>query len=176
MRMGGWTAALAIAAVAASAGSSNRARDGQANSRRHRVDVVVYRWHGGRRDRVGRRGAAGAGRRAGQPGSASWRNGVGRARLDGLRPKAGYRRLCPRILRASRPQVRARLEWHFEPHVAEAVFNDLIADARVRCSCEQRLREQTGIRQVRYRGRRAIETETRRGLRGRRLHRRELRR
>ena len=42
MRMGGLTAALAIAAVAASAGLSDRARDWHADSRRHRVAVVVY--------------------------------------------------------------------------------------------------------------------------------------
>lgn len=38
------------------------------------------------------------------------------------------------------------IEWHFEPHVAEAVFNDLITEAGVRVILEQRLREKGGVR------------------------------
>jgi hypothetical protein len=37
------------------------------------------------------------------------------------------------------------IEWHFEPHVAEAVFNDLVKDANVRVFFNQRLREKTGV-------------------------------
>ena len=38
------------------------------------------------------------------------------------------------------------IEWHFEPHVAEAVFNDLVKEAGVRVIFEQRLREKGGVR------------------------------
>ena len=38
------------------------------------------------------------------------------------------------------------IEWHFEPHVAEAVFNDLVKEAGVRVILEQRLREKGGVR------------------------------
>jgi len=36
-------------------------------------------------------------------------------------------------------------EWHFEPHVAEAVFNDLVKDAGVTVFLDQRLREKGGV-------------------------------
>jgi hypothetical protein len=38
------------------------------------------------------------------------------------------------------------IEWHFEPHVAEAVFNDLIKEAGVRVFLNHRLREKSGVR------------------------------
>jgi hypothetical protein len=37
------------------------------------------------------------------------------------------------------------IEWHFEPHVAEAVFNDLVKDAGVRVFLQHRLREKGGV-------------------------------
>ncbi len=37
------------------------------------------------------------------------------------------------------------IEWHFEPHVAEAVFNDLIKEAGVRVFFEHRLREKDAV-------------------------------
>lgn len=38
------------------------------------------------------------------------------------------------------------IEWHFEPHVAEEVFNDLVKEAGVRVFPGQRLRERMGVR------------------------------
>jgi hypothetical protein len=38
------------------------------------------------------------------------------------------------------------IEWHFEPHVAEAVFNDLVHEAGVRLFLNHRLREKDGVR------------------------------
>lgn len=38
------------------------------------------------------------------------------------------------------------VEWHFEPHVAEAVFNDLVKQAGVRVFLQHRLREKGGVR------------------------------
>ncbi len=38
------------------------------------------------------------------------------------------------------------IEWHFEPHVAEAVFNDLIREAGVTVVLDRRLREKGGLR------------------------------
>lgn len=38
------------------------------------------------------------------------------------------------------------LEWHVEPHVAEAVFDDLVKEAGVRVFLEHRLREKGGVR------------------------------
>jgi hypothetical protein len=38
------------------------------------------------------------------------------------------------------------IEWHFEPHVAEAVFNDLVKEAGVRVFLDHRLREKNGVR------------------------------
>ncbi len=38
------------------------------------------------------------------------------------------------------------VEWHFEPHVAEAVFGDLIKEAGVRVFLDHRLREKNGVR------------------------------
>ncbi len=38
------------------------------------------------------------------------------------------------------------IEWHFEPHVAEAVFNDLVKEAGVRVFLNHRLREKKGVR------------------------------
>lgn len=38
------------------------------------------------------------------------------------------------------------IEWHFEPHVAEAVFNDLLKEAGVRVFLNRRLREKNGVR------------------------------
>jgi len=37
------------------------------------------------------------------------------------------------------------IEWHFEPHVAEAVFNDLIKEAGVRVFLQHRLSEKNGV-------------------------------
>jgi hypothetical protein len=37
------------------------------------------------------------------------------------------------------------IEWHFEPHVAEAVFNDLVKEAGVTVFPDQRLRERAGV-------------------------------
>ena len=38
------------------------------------------------------------------------------------------------------------IEWHFEPRVAEAVFNDLVKEAGVRVFLNHRLREKNGVR------------------------------
>jgi hypothetical protein len=38
------------------------------------------------------------------------------------------------------------IEWHFEPHVAEAVFNDLVKEAGVQVLFDQPLRERVGVR------------------------------
>ncbi len=38
------------------------------------------------------------------------------------------------------------IEWHFEPHVAEAVFDDLIKEAGITVFLDQRLREKGGVR------------------------------
>jgi hypothetical protein len=38
------------------------------------------------------------------------------------------------------------IEWHFEPHVAEAVFNDLVKEAGVRVFLNHRMREKDGVR------------------------------
>ncbi len=38
------------------------------------------------------------------------------------------------------------IEWHFEPHVAEAVFNDLVKEAKVEVVFGQRLRQKGGVR------------------------------
>jgi hypothetical protein len=38
------------------------------------------------------------------------------------------------------------IEWHFEPHVAEAVFNDLVKEAGVAVFAGQRLRGKGGVR------------------------------
>ena len=40
------------------------------------------------------------------------------------------------------------IEWHFEPHVAEAVFNDLVKEAGVAVFLDQRLREKSGVRKT----------------------------
>ena len=37
------------------------------------------------------------------------------------------------------------IEWHFEPHVAEAVFNDLVKEAGVRVFLNHRLRAKNGV-------------------------------
>jgi len=37
------------------------------------------------------------------------------------------------------------IEWHFEPHVAEAVFQDLVKEAGVRVFLGHRLREKSGV-------------------------------
>ena len=53
--------------------------------------------------------------------------------LDRLRQKGSHRRLLARVLSsASARSTDVTIEWHFEPHVAEAVFNDLIKEAGVR--------------------------------------------
>ena len=39
----------------------------------------------------------------------------------------------------------APIEWHFEPHVAEAVFEDLVKEAGVRVFLGHRLREKSGV-------------------------------
>ncbi len=38
------------------------------------------------------------------------------------------------------------IEWHFEPHVSEAVFNDLVKEAGVRVFLQHGLREKGGVR------------------------------
>jgi hypothetical protein len=40
------------------------------------------------------------------------------------------------------------IEWHFEPHVAEAVFNDLVKETGVHVFLQQRLREHGGVRKT----------------------------
>ncbi|MEP6917359.1 MAG: FAD-dependent oxidoreductase, partial [Acidobacteriota bacterium] len=40
------------------------------------------------------------------------------------------------------------IEWHFEPHVAEEVFNDLVKDAGVHVYLGHRLREKGGVRKT----------------------------
>jgi hypothetical protein len=40
------------------------------------------------------------------------------------------------------------IEWHFEPHVAEAVFNDLMKEAGVHVFLHHRLREKDGVRKA----------------------------
>jgi len=40
------------------------------------------------------------------------------------------------------------IEWHFEPHVPEAVFNDLIKETGIRVFLQHRLREKEGIRKA----------------------------
>ena len=40
------------------------------------------------------------------------------------------------------------IEWHFEPHIAEAVFGELVKEARVRVFFDHRLREKTGVRKA----------------------------
>jgi PhoPQ-activated pathogenicity-related protein len=40
------------------------------------------------------------------------------------------------------------VEWHFEPHVAEAVFGDLVKEAGVRVFLHHRLLEQGGVRKT----------------------------
>jgi PhoPQ-activated pathogenicity-related protein len=40
------------------------------------------------------------------------------------------------------------IEWHFEPHVAEAVFKDLVSESGVRVFLEHRLRQKTGVRKT----------------------------
>src|SRR5690349_22446409 len=37
------------------------------------------------------------------------------------------------------------IEWHFEPHVAEAVFNDLLKQAGVHVMLGERLRERGAV-------------------------------
>jgi hypothetical protein len=37
------------------------------------------------------------------------------------------------------------IEWHFEPHVAEAVFNDLVKEAGIHLFPQHRLREKNGV-------------------------------
>ncbi len=37
------------------------------------------------------------------------------------------------------------IEWHFEPHVAEGVFNDLVKESGVRVYLQHRLREKHGV-------------------------------
>jgi hypothetical protein len=37
------------------------------------------------------------------------------------------------------------IEWHFEPHIAEAVFEDMVREAGVQVLRGQRLREKTGV-------------------------------
>jgi FAD dependent oxidoreductase len=38
------------------------------------------------------------------------------------------------------------VEWHFEPHIAEAVFEDMVKEAGVRVFRRHRLREKSGVR------------------------------
>ena len=131
MRMGGWTAALAIAAVAASAGSSDRARDWQADSRRHRVAVVVY---GGTAGGViaavaaAREGLTVALVSPDQHLGGMVSGGLGWTDYGEKQVIGGYS--LEFFERVGRKYGRD-IEWHFEPHVAEAVFDDLIKEARV---------------------------------------------
>jgi hypothetical protein len=37
------------------------------------------------------------------------------------------------------------IEWHFEPHVAESVFGDLVKESRVQVFLDHRLRERNGV-------------------------------
>src|SRR6476661_6624994 len=37
------------------------------------------------------------------------------------------------------------IEWHFEPHVAEAVFGDLVKETGVNVFLDHRLREKSGV-------------------------------
>ena len=60
--------------------------------------------------------------------------------------KGSDRRLLARVLRARRHRSTARdIEWHFEPHVAEAVFSELLKEAGVTVFLSQRLREKSGV-------------------------------
>ena len=67
------------------------------------------------------------------------------------------------------------IEWHFEPHVAEAVFKELVAEASVQVFFRHRLREKTGVDEGGH-ARHARDDGERRGLRGEDLRRRQLRR
>lgn len=40
------------------------------------------------------------------------------------------------------------IEWHFEPHVAETVFKELVAEAGVTVFLDHRLRQKTGVRKA----------------------------
>src|SRR6266851_9009284 len=40
------------------------------------------------------------------------------------------------------------IEWHFEPHVAEAVFDEMVKDAGVHVFRDHRLREKNGVRKA----------------------------
>ena len=40
------------------------------------------------------------------------------------------------------------IEWHFEPHVAESVFQELVAEAGVRVFLDHRLRQKSGVRKA----------------------------
>jgi len=40
------------------------------------------------------------------------------------------------------------IEWHFEPHVAEAVFNEMVKEAGVHVFLDHRLREKNGVRKT----------------------------
>ena len=48
----------------------------------------------------------------------------------------------------------ATIEWHFEPHVAEAVFDEMVKEAGVTRVPRHRLREKDGVRKT---GTRVIE-------------------
>ena len=147
MKMRGWTAALAIAAAAASAGSSDRVPDAQTNARRHRVDVVrvpvARRAESSPRSLQRGRGWPSRSLSPDQhlggmvPGGLGWTD-YGRKQVIG-----GY--ALEFFERVGREYGR-EVEWHFEPHVAEAVFNDLITDARVQVFRGERLREGHAIR------------------------------
>lgn len=54
------------------------------------------------------------------------------------------------------------IEWHFEPHVAEAVFNELVKEAGVQVFLQHRLREKGGVSKA---GTRILEIETDAGAR-----------
>jgi hypothetical protein len=58
------------------------------------------------------------------------------------------------------------IEWHFEPHVAEAVFNDLVKESGVRVLFDHRLREKDGVHRSGTRVTEVI-TEDRTALRAR---------
>src|SRR5438552_4607932 len=53
------------------------------------------------------------------------------------------------------------LEWHFEPHVAETVFDEMVKDAGVHVFRDHRLQEKNGVRKV---GARVSEIATENGV------------
>ena len=133
------------------------------------------RRHGRRRDDRRHRGARRAEGRAARARAAPRRHGLGRPRLDRLRQQGGDRRLRrSSSSSASAGSTAATIEWHFEPHVAEEVFADLVKEAGVtRVPRSAPAREERG-REVRHAGQRDRHGE-RRPVQRDDLRRRELR-